>query len=41
MKIYCVLLNVCSDWVNCNEISLNMTLGENTGVMLLIHKQCR
>ena len=40
MTIYCVLLYVCSDSVNCNEISLNMTLGVNTGVML-IHKQCR
>ena len=40
MIIYCVLLYVCSDWVNCNKISLNLTLGVNTGVML-IHKHCR
>ena len=36
MTIYC-LLYVCSDWVNCNKISLNMTLGVNTEVILLIH----
>lgn len=35
MIIYCVLLYVCSDWVNCNKISLNLTLGVNTGVMLI------